>query len=181
MKEICEHIVDIVNNSIRAEADHVVIAIEEQPQHNTMTLTITDNGTGMDQETLNRISDPFFTTKKGKKTGMGTSLLKYHAELTGGTFSIVSTLSKGTRVSATFGLNHIDRQPLGDIIGTLLLFLTGHPEVHLIYTHSTPNGSFTLDSKELTEALGVPLNSNGVRPILKEFIKNNLTALQILA
>ncbi|PIE88692.1 MAG: ATP-binding protein [Bacteroidetes bacterium] len=181
MKEICEHIVDIVNNSIRAEAKRVDITIEEHPQENVMTLTITDNGTGMDQETLNRISDPFFTTKKGKKTGMGTSLLKYHAELTGGTFSIVSTPGKGTKVTATFGLNHLDRQPLGDITGTLLLFLTGHPEVHLSYTHTTPKGSFLLDSKELTEALGVPLNSRGVRPLIREFMENNLENLQISA
>lgn len=174
MKEICENIIDIVNNSIRAKATNIKIEIQENTDTDTLSLAITDNGSGMDRVTLGRIADPFYTTKQGKKTGMGTSLLKYHAELTGGHFYISSESGKGTKVIAEFGLTHVDRQPLGDITGTLLLFLTAHPEIHLRYKHTTPSGTFNLDSFELQEALGVKLNSSGVRPVIKEFIENNL-------
>jgi anti-sigma regulatory factor (Ser/Thr protein kinase) len=174
MKEICENIIDIVNNSIRAEATLIKIEVHENKKADTMTLAITDNGTGMDRITLNRIADPFYTTKQGKKTGLGTSLLKYHAELTGGHFFISSESGKGTKVIAEFGLKHIDRQPLGDITGTLLLFLTGHPDIQFKYNHITGKGTFKLDSFELSEALEMKLNSPGVRPVIKEFIENNL-------
>lgn len=174
MKEICENIIDIVNNSIRAEATNIKIEIHENQKSDTLTLAITDNGSGMDRVTLNRIADPFYTTKEGKKTGMGTSLLKYHAELTGGHFFITSDSGKGTKVIAEFGLTHMDRQPLGDITGTLLLFLTGHPDILFKYKHKASKGTFVLNSAELKEVLGMELNTPGVRPIIKEYIENNL-------
>ncbi len=174
MKEICENIIDIVNNSIRAEATHIKIEIQENAEADALSLAITDNGSGMDRVTLNRIADPFYTTKQGKKTGMGTSLLKYHAELTGGHFFISSESGKGTKVIAEFGLTHVDRQPLGDITGTLLLFLTGHPDIQFTYRHISRGGTFTFDSFELKDALGMALNTPGVRPVVKEYIENNL-------
>ncbi len=179
MKEICENIIDIVNNSIRADATIIKIEIHENKKADNLTLAITDNGSGMDRVTLNRIADPFYTTKKGKKTGMGISLLKYHAELTGGEFFISSESGKGTKVIAEFGLSHMDRQPLGDITGTLLLYLTAHPDINFKYRHITEDGTFSLDSIELKEALGVELNSHGVRPLLKEFIMNNLEQINV--
>lgn len=181
MKEICENIIDIVNNSISAGATTIKIEIQELPQKDLLTLAITDNGKGMDRVTLDRIADPFYTTKKGKKVGMGTSLLKYHAELTGGHFYISSKSGSGTKVIAEFGLTHLDRQPLGDITGTLMLFLTSNPTLHLIYKHTTAISTFTLDSIELQEALGgIALNKPELRPILMEFITNNLQEIGVI-
>lgn len=178
MKEICENIIDIVNNSIGAGATVVEIEVEENTASDLLILSISDNGKGIDPDTLSNISDPFYTTKKEKKIGMGTSLLKFHAELTGGDFIIESYPGKGTLVRATFGLSHVDRQPLGDITGTLLLFLSGNPGLHLIYKHTTDAGSFTFDSLEVKDALGgVKLSSPEVRNILKDFIQSNLDAL----
>ncbi len=179
MKEICENIIDIVNNSISAGATVVEIEIEENTDRDLLSLSISDNGKGIDSDTLRNISDPFFTTKSKKKVGMGTSLLKFHAELTGGNFEIESKPGKGTRVKATFGLNHVDRQPLGDITGTLLLFLTGNPEIHLIYKHIINGNSFILDSLEVKNALGgVKLNRPELRTILRNYIQSNLDAVK---
>lgn len=102
MKEIVDHIIDIVNNSISAGAQNITIQIEESIKNDYLKLTIIDDGKGIDTDTIKIITDPFFTTKKDKKVGLGISLLKYHAELSEGKFQIKSELNKGTEVIASF-------------------------------------------------------------------------------
>ncbi|HRR53485.1 MAG TPA: ATP-binding protein, partial [Bacteroidales bacterium] len=67
MKEIVDHILDIVNNSIRAGAKNIIIDIQESIEKDFLQLSITDDGIGIDEDTLKKITDPFFTTKKDKK------------------------------------------------------------------------------------------------------------------
>ncbi len=61
-------------------------------------LTVTDNGSGMDADTLARATDPFFTTKgTGKGTGLGLSMVHGYLHQLGGAFELESELGKGTR------------------------------------------------------------------------------------
>ncbi|MCF8364565.1 MAG: ATP-binding protein [Bacteroidales bacterium] len=178
MKEICENIIDIVNNSIVAGATKIEIEIGEEVAGDVLRISIKDNGKGIEPDQLQRISDPFFTSKAKRRIGMGTSLLKFHAELTGGEFSIQSEQGKGTRVDVRLGLTHIDRQPLGDLSGTLNMLLISNPEIHFIYHQYTDKGSFSFDSAEISDALGgLRLNHPEVRVVLNEFIQNNLDTL----
>ncbi|MDX8385131.1 MAG: ATP-binding protein [Gallionella sp.] len=62
-----------------------------------VSLTVADNGSGMDQETLNRVFEAFFTTKS-KGNGLGMSLCYSIIEGHGGTIEINSTLGEGTQV-----------------------------------------------------------------------------------
>ena len=84
MKDLSLHILDIVQNSISAEATRVDIVVEEDQRNDKYIITIADNGKGMDAETLTKVSDPFFTTRTTRKVGVGISLLKQNAEQTGG-------------------------------------------------------------------------------------------------
>jgi PAS domain S-box-containing protein len=60
-------------------------------------LSVSDNGSGMDAETLRRATEPFFTTKGvGKGTGLGLSMVHGLAEQLGGTFALKSLLGEGT-------------------------------------------------------------------------------------
>ena len=62
-----------------------------------LCLTVRDTGTGMDEETLKRATEPFFTTKGiGKGTGLGLSMVHGVAEQSGGWFTLRSRLGIGT-------------------------------------------------------------------------------------
>ena len=151
MKEIALHILDIAQNSITARASHLDITLEEAER---LTLTITDNGTGMSPELLARVSDPFTTTRTTRKMGLGLPLLRLAAEQTGGSLTIESALGKGTTVTAVFVASHIDCPPLGDMAGTVTLLVQGAPELELIYTHRRGDRLSRLDTRELRAVLG---------------------------
>ncbi len=60
-------------------------------------LSVSDSGSGMDQQTLRRATEPFFTTKGvGKGTGLGLSMVHGLAEQLNGAFTLQSRLGEGT-------------------------------------------------------------------------------------
>jgi PAS domain S-box-containing protein len=62
-------------------------------------LSVEDEGTGMDADTLAHATDPFFTTKGvGKGTGLGLPMVQGMVEQCGGRFRLDSEIGKGTRV-----------------------------------------------------------------------------------
>ncbi len=164
MKELSLNILDITENSTKAGATLVKIGIDETDE--LLTITISDNGSGMKADTLLSVSNPFFTTRTTRKVGMGIPLFRFAAEQTGGALTIESRHAEefpdchGTTVKATFNKRHIDFTPLGDIISTVTTLIQGHPTVDFLYTHSFGDGQVTLDTRELREVLGeVPLDT----------------------
>ena len=180
MKDLSLHILDIVQNSIRAKAKLIGIEITELPKENQLIITITDDGTGMSAEQLQRAIDPFYTSRTTRKVGLGLSLFKQNAEMTNGTFNIESELEKGTTVTALFGMNHLDRPVMGDLVGTLLLLICSSGEADYVFKHQTPSGEFKFDTSELKQMLeNVPLSHPGVRLFLKEMLQENLEQIHI--
>lgn len=178
MKDIAEHILDITQNSIRAEATTITIAIQESKKENLYLLIIDDDGTGMDSETLEKVIDPFYTSRITRKVGLGIPLLKQNAELAGGTFKIESELKHGTHLEAKFQLNHIDRLPVGDLVGTYVMLIAANPDLDFEIIHQTDENTFTLKTLEIKQMLeGISLNQPEVRQFLKEFFIENLTAV----
>jgi hypothetical protein len=179
MKDLSLHILDIVQNSISAGARLIEILIIEDKAKDLYTLIIKDDGKGMDEEMLTQVTDPFFTTRTTRKVGLGIPLLKLNAERTGGSFSIDSSTGKGTILTATFKLSHIDRLPDGDIPGTIVLLSASNPTLEFIYTHKTPAGEYTFDTREIKEVLGdIKINDLAIYPYLKELIAGNLRELK---
>ena len=135
MQDLSLHILDVVENSIRAGATEVNVTLTENRTENLLTLEIGDNGEGMDEATRRQCLDPFFTTKERKDVGLGLSLLAQSAEESGGQLVIESVKGKGTKIIATYQLNHIDRRPLGDLEGTIRCLRETHPEIDLFYKY----------------------------------------------
>jgi hypothetical protein len=135
----------------------------------------------MNQEDLQRAIDPFYTSRTTRKVGLGLSLFKQNAEMAGGSFTIESKLGKATKVTATFGLKHLDRPIMGDLVGTLLLLITdAQNESDYVFKHLTPTGTFELDTRQIRQTLEtVPISHPEVRSFLKEMIQENLEQIQI--
>lgn len=180
MKELSLHILDLVQNSIRAKANLIGIEIDEKADENELVIIITDNGTGMNQDQLKQAADPFFTSRTTRKVGLGLSLFKQHAEMTGGSLEIDSKYGTGTTVKAVFGLNHPDRPILGDLAGTIILLICTTEEINYVFKHHTPQGMYEFDTREFRQTLeDVPLTHPEVRAFLREMLQENLEQIQI--
>ncbi len=179
MLELSLHVLDIAENSTRAEARHVFITIRENPEENRLTLEIRDDGAGMTEEDLAKALDPFYTTKKVRRVGLGLPMLAEAAGKTGGGLTLDSRPGEGTRVRVTFGLAHIDRQPLGDIAGTLVTLITGHPKIEFIYRHERERRSFLLDTREIREEIGdIPINHPEILAWIRLQVEEGLTEIE---
>ena len=111
--------------------------IAEDKINDLLTLTIEDDGEGMDEETKEHALNPFFTTKNGKKVGLGLAFLSQSAEETGGSLKIESQPGKGTKITAIFSLGHIDRKPIGNLNETIQCLTITHPELNITFDHIT--------------------------------------------
>lgn len=193
MKELSLNILDIAQNSIRAGARHVEIALTDGG--GWRTLTVTDDGSGMDEALLRRVTDPFATTRTTRPVGLGLPLLKLAAEQTGGALTIDSRTAQagdagtafaagsahGTRVTATFDPGHIDCVPLGDLAATVVTLLQGSPELDFRFTLALAGmpEPFVLDTAQMREALGgeVPLSEPEVLAWAREGVEEALSAV----
>ena len=182
MKELSLNILDIVENSVKAKATLTEILLTETG--NLLTVTIRDNGHGMDEQTLLAVTNPFYTTRTTRKVGLGIPLYKLAAEQTGGTLTITSTVDKqdgsdhGTCVVATFYTDHFDFAPLGDIVSTLVTLVQGHPDTDFLFLHEKDGNTLaTMDTREMREVLGedVPLDTFEVIVWLGEMLREQYT------
>lgn len=169
MKDLSLHLMDIAQNSTAAGAAHIDIALETRQDPAVLVLSVADDGRGMAPEFLARVQDPFTTTRTTRKVGLGIPLLKLSAELTGGSLSVVSEPGVGTTLLAVFGLDSIDRIPVGDIAGTLAALVTAWPDIEWRMHLGSPKEQFDLTTLEMKEVLGeVPLGSPAVAGWLEE-------------
>lgn len=177
MQDISLHLLDIIENSVRAGAKCIRTRIINDEQQNILRIIVEDNGCGMDNETLEMAQDPFFTSKeqREKKVGLGIPLFKQNAELCNGNFSITSEPGLGTVLKADFERDNIDRLPLGNLKDTLLGAIIGHQDVdfhvNLISRNKGKEQSFHFDTQAIKEELGdIPLTY----PDVIEYIEQSL-------
>ena len=99
---------NIINNSKDFGGDKVKICISTQQVKNKIVIKITDNGPGISPEIINKIWDPFFTTKIAINTGLGLSIAHKLISEHNGTISIETN----TNIGATF----IIKLPIEDMV-----------------------------------------------------------------
>ena len=175
MPEISLNILDVAENSVRAEASLIEITVSVQPEEDTLTVIIKDDGCGMTPEQAASVQDPFFTTRTTRKVGLGVPFFKQAAESTGGSFRIDSEKGKGTTVKAVFGLSHIDRMPLGDISSTVQTLIVFNEHIDFRYTYEYGGKSFILDTREMREMLGegISFSEPEITAFIKEYLVTN--------
>lgn len=172
MRELSLNVMDVAQNSVRAEASLVQIAIEESDKNDFLSITIEDNGCGMTEQQLAQVIDPFFTTRTTRKVGLGVPLFKLSAEQTGGSFEIKSQVGKGTVTKATYVKSHVDMTPLGDINSTVVILIRCNPQIDFVFSRSVDAGSFTLDTRELRTVLeGISLDNPDVVQWITDYLE----------
>ncbi len=182
MLELAAHILDIAENSVRAGASLVEITIIEDENENIFSIEIIDNGCGMTEEEIKKVFDPFYTTKKVRKVGLGIPLLSDAAQRTGGNLHLHSVKGKGTHLKVTFELNHIDRQPLGDIVGTLIILIAGNSFVDFLYKHRHNDRQFSLDTRIIRKEIDdLPMNHPEILKYIRNVIDDGLSEIQTSA
>lgn len=174
MPELSLNILDVAQNSIAAGADLIKIIVTVSGLDDTLTITISDNGCGMTKDIVNRVSDPFYTSRTTRNIGLGIPFFEYAAKATGGTFTIRSVPGEGTEITAVFILSHIDRMPLGDLASTIHTLITLNTDINFYYTYQVNGRSFTLNTQEFREVLGdVPFNLPEISLYIKDYLKEN--------
>ena len=171
MRELADNILDIAQNSISAQASLVEIHITVSHAQDLITIVFRDNGRGMSAELVRTVAEPFTTTRKTRKVGLGLPLLKMTATMTDGDFSIESALGEGTVVRVSFGLSHIDRPPMGDVSGSLYSLVLLNPEIDFLFTYTVDDRDFTFDTRVIRETIApLPLS----HPDISDWIKTCL-------
>ncbi len=100
-------------------------------------LTVTDSGIGMDEATMARVYEPFFTTKpEGKGTGLGLSMVYGVVSGAGGTISVTSSVGKGTSFTIRLPVTEAEPQKRDERAGQTgsaprcqVLIVDGKPEI----------------------------------------------------
>ena len=174
MEDLSLHILDIVENSVAAQASKIEITLVEDKKKDLLSVEVIDNGIGMDEETQKKALDPFFTSKKVRRFGLGLSLLSESAKAANGHLSIKSEKGKGTKIRADFQYSHIDRKPLGDIGQTIITLVIGNPDIDIIYVHKKDGHEYSLDTRKIKARLkDIPINSpDGIRMTKQDLKKD---------
>jgi hypothetical protein len=156
----------------------VTVSLVEDGEY--VSVSIADNGKGMDEGVLGRVFDPFFT-EAGKhdrrKVGLGLPILKQLCEATGGELELKSEKGAGTSLRYRFEAGHLDLPPMGDIAGMTLALFNYPGDFELKFTHRRPAGEYSISRSELRDALG-SLDTVETLAMAREFLESQEEALK---
>jgi anti-sigma regulatory factor (Ser/Thr protein kinase) len=187
LRELALHILDLIENALNAGATVVSVEISLQPEWDLMRVTLEDNGPGLGVP-AEQAMDPFYTTKKGKKTGLGLSMFRFRIEQAGGEIALERSPLGGLAVLASMSLAHVDRNPLGDLASTLSSVVAANPQLELRCRLKMGEREQVIASSDVARELVVPDGRPLPSPTAGSFsiarhrsrkIKAGLEALQI--
>lgn len=174
MRDVSLHVLDIAENSIRAGASLVTIAMEINSDRDELTVSIEDNGCGMSKEMLLGVKNPFVTSRTTRNVGLGIPLFTASCENTGGSLDIVSSPGVGTKLTAVYKYSHIDRPPLGDIAETIYTLTLLNPQIEFVFSAKNQE-TFLYDTREIKATLGeVPVTQPEVSVFIREFLQEGI-------
>jgi hypothetical protein len=175
LREISLHILDIAENSVAAQAKNILISVDEDTLSDRLRISIQDDGKGMDEDMLARVTDPFTTTRTTRKVGLGIPLLKEAAEACNGFLKIFSQPGRGTTITVEFELNHIDRMPLGNLNDTFFSLFIAFPQIHWVFKYYRDGDGFYFDDVDMKKELnGVSLTEPPVLLFFRDIFEKGI-------
>jgi len=170
-------ILDLVQNSIEAEAQKIHLDLIRKD--NFLTVRLTDNGCGMTEGQMEKAKDPFYSDgikHLHRKVGLGIPFLIQTVEQADGRFEIHSEKNKGTSLNIQFNLGNIDTPPEGDWAGLFMQTLCFEGDYELTITRKIISeegreSGYTLQRSELQDILG-NFNESGAMILLRDYLKS---------
>jgi len=179
LQDIAMYLLDIVNNSIRAEAKNIQISFTSFDSKNECNLKIVDDGCGMSEAQLEKVCNPFFTTRTTRKVGLGMSFLHQLATQCNGELSIDSKIGEGTSINLRYQRNHLDAPPLGDVAESLITLIQAKESINYQFVFENDFGQFALNTEEVKQMLeDVNIIEPSILLWLKEYIDEGLLQIR---
>ncbi len=173
MKEISLHILDLLENSIEAGAKNILLEIVKTEEF--LKIIIKDDGKGMPEEILKEAMNPFTTTRKTRKVGLGLALFSEVVNNCGGNLEINSKMGEGTEIIAILPVSHLDLPPLGNIADTMYALIATCPNVDFYFKFIFDDKNFEFSTKDFKKELGeIPINHPRVLSFLRLYLEKNL-------
>jgi CheY-like chemotaxis protein len=157
-------------------------------------LSVIDNGSGMDEATLARAQEPFFTTKgTGRGTGLGLAMVSGFAEQSGGTLWIESEIGKGTRVDIWLPVSDTSALPgdhgtqqvemLHDTLGDKVVVIVDDEPPILINSEAAllEAGAHVYPCSSAVEALELVRRHPGISCVVTDYAMPGMTGAQLAA
>lgn len=104
---------NLLSNAIKFTPENGKIHVRLSQETSSFVLQVTDSGTGIKKEDVQKIFDTYYQTDSSQKqnsSGIGLSLVKVFVELHGGTISVDSEYGKGSEFTCRFPLRQIDNE-----------------------------------------------------------------------
>ena len=175
MQDLAMHMLEILMNSIGAKSSKVVIRVRDSVRDNVIDMEVEDNGGGMSEEMVKKVTDPFTTSRTTRKVGMGVAFMKGLTEQCDGSFDIVSTLGKGTVVKASIRRDRIDAPPMGDLGEMIMYAIQADETINLDFYYTTDTEQFLFTTDEIREQLeGISLVEPEILIWIKEYINEGI-------
>jgi hypothetical protein len=160
MHDLSLHILDMIENSLHAKSTVVAIDLEIDRHSDLLVVRVEDNGEGIrvpPEQALN----PFYTTSKKKKVGLGLSFFKSAAEMAGGKLTLSHSQGLGgVVVEARMMLTHIDRPPLGELASTISTMILLNPDVDFRLSIRSGNRARHFSLSEFIKQTGLDGGAN---------------------
>ncbi len=172
MEDLSLHILDIAENSITAGARNIDISVREDGKGDLLVIEIRDDGAGIGNEDVGRVTDPFYTTRSTRLVGLGLPLLDEAAKAANGSLKVASVAGRGTTVTATFQLSHIDRKPIGKMPDTIMALVAARPDIEISYRHDCDGDSISFCTRDFKRQFGdEPMNSAGILNAIRRHLR----------
>ena len=154
IEELDMHLLDLVQNAFTAGSTRVDVSVVCDETTDRLIISVSDNGTRMDAQTLETVRRGYYSSKSEKSVGLGIPLLRETAQHCDGRFAIESKQGEGTTVTAEFRRSHVDLPPFGDLAASFLNIVVTADACYVRITYQCDGNELELDTAALSEMLG---------------------------
>ena len=175
MEDIAMQILELMMNSIAAEAKYIQLLINDSVTQNKISIKVIDDGKGMSEEYVKIVDNPFTSSRKTRKIGMGVSFMKGLCEMCNGSFNISSKLGEGTTIECIVQKDHIDLPPMGNLGEMVMACIQANENTRYLMEYKTDVSKFVFDSNEIKKELdGVSLVEPEILLWIKEYVNQGI-------